>query len=41
MKVVEEFGIRSHVNVLSMDQAPDLAALYMDQHLKGRLVVKI
>jgi D-arabinose 1-dehydrogenase-like Zn-dependent alcohol dehydrogenase len=41
MRVVEEFGIRSHVNVLSMDRAPDLAALYMDPHLKGRLVVKM
>ena len=41
MKVVEEFGIRSHVRVLSIDQAPDLPALYMDPHLKGRLVVKM
>lgn len=41
MTVVEEFGIKSHLNVLSMDQAPDLAALYMDPHLKGRLVMKM
>lgn len=41
MKVVDEFGVRSHVNVISMDQAPDLPALYMDPHLKGRLVVKM
>jgi D-arabinose 1-dehydrogenase-like Zn-dependent alcohol dehydrogenase len=41
MKVVEEFGIESHVNVLTIEQAPDLAALYMDPHLKGRLVVKM
>jgi D-arabinose 1-dehydrogenase-like Zn-dependent alcohol dehydrogenase len=30
MKIVEDFGIKSHVNVLSMDKAPDLAALYID-----------
>lgn len=41
MKVVADFGIRSHVNVISMDQAPDLPAVYMDPHLKGRLVVKM
>jgi len=41
MEVVEEFGIKSHVNVVSFDQAPDLPALYMDLHLKGRLVVKM
>ena len=41
MKVVEQFGITSHVKVLSMDRAPDLPALYMDPHLKGRLVVQM
>jgi D-arabinose 1-dehydrogenase-like Zn-dependent alcohol dehydrogenase len=41
MKIVEDFGIGSHVNVLSMDNAPDLAVLYMDSHLKGRLVIKM
>jgi D-arabinose 1-dehydrogenase-like Zn-dependent alcohol dehydrogenase len=41
MKVVDESGIRSHLNVISIDQAPDLPALYMNPHLKGRLVVKM
>jgi D-arabinose 1-dehydrogenase-like Zn-dependent alcohol dehydrogenase len=41
MKIVEDFGVESYVNVLSMDKAPDLAALYMDPHLKGRLVIKM
>lgn len=41
MKTVADFGIKSHVTVLSIDQAPDLPALYMDPHLKGRLVVKM
>lgn len=41
MKVVEEFGIESHVNVFSLDQAPELPAMYMNAHLNGRLVVKM
>lgn len=41
MKVVEDFGIKSHINVVSLDQAPELPAMYMDPHLKGRLVVKM
>jgi D-arabinose 1-dehydrogenase-like Zn-dependent alcohol dehydrogenase len=41
MKVVDDFGIRSHLNVISIDRAPELPALYMDPHLKGRLVVKM
>ena len=41
MKVVEDFGIKSHINVVTLDQAPELPAMYMDPHLKGRLVVKM
>jgi D-arabinose 1-dehydrogenase-like Zn-dependent alcohol dehydrogenase len=41
MKVVDDFGIRSHLNVISIDRAPELPDLYMDPHLKGRLVVKM
>ena len=41
MKVVEDFGIESHVNVFPLDQAPELPAMYMNPHLKGRLVVKM
>ncbi|CAG8363587.1 unnamed protein product [Penicillium salamii] len=41
MKVVDEFGIKTHVRVLCIDDAPNLHKLYMDEHLKGRLVVKM
>lgn len=41
MDVVDEFGIKTHINILCMDDAPNLPSLYMDPHLKGRLVVKM
>jgi D-arabinose 1-dehydrogenase-like Zn-dependent alcohol dehydrogenase len=40
-EIVEDFGIESHVKLLSMDKAPDSAALYMEPHLEGRLVIKM
>lgn len=41
MDVVAKFGIKSHVTTVPLDKAPDLPELYMDPHLKGRLVMKI
>ncbi|KFG78609.1 Alcohol dehydrogenase superfamily zinc-containing [Metarhizium anisopliae] len=41
MDIVERFGVRSHVHVLSMDEAPELPSMYMNPHLKGRLVVRM
>ncbi|KAF2797520.1 putative alcohol dehydrogenase, partial [Melanomma pulvis-pyrius CBS 109.77] len=35
-----KFGIRSHVTVIPIEKAVDLPDLYMDKHLKGRLVVR-
>ncbi|RAH67551.1 alcohol dehydrogenase GroES-like domain-containing protein [Aspergillus aculeatinus CBS 121060] len=40
MVVVDRFHIRSHVRTLRLEDAPNLPSLYMDPHLKGRLVVK-
>jgi D-arabinose 1-dehydrogenase-like Zn-dependent alcohol dehydrogenase len=41
LKTVDKFGVRSHVTTVTLDQTPDLPAMYMDPHLKGRLVMKI
>ncbi|KAE9379487.1 putative alcohol dehydrogenase [Stipitochalara longipes BDJ] len=41
LKVIDKWGIRSHITTVSLDQAPELTAMYMDPHLKGRLVMKI
>ena len=41
LRTVEKFNIRSHVTTVSLDQVPELPDLYMDSHLKGRLVMKI
>lgn len=37
--VVDQFGILSLVTLLSLGDAPQLPARYMDSNLKGRLVV--
>jgi len=39
LKIVDELGIRSHITTVSFDQVPHLPAMYMDPHLKGRLVM--
>ncbi|KAL5335541.1 chaperonin 10-like protein [Aspergillus crustosus] len=39
MKVVREKGVRSHVAPMVLEEAVDLPERYMNQHLKGRLVV--
>jgi len=41
LKVVDKFGIRSHITTVSLDQVPELPSMYMDPHLKGRLVMKL
>jgi D-arabinose 1-dehydrogenase-like Zn-dependent alcohol dehydrogenase len=41
LKIVDEFGIRSHITTVSLDQVPELPYMYMDAHLKGRLVMKL
>jgi len=41
LKVVDKFGIRSHISTVSLDDSPKLPDMYMDQHLKGRLVMKL
>lgn len=41
LKIVAKFGIRSHITTVSLDETPDLPERYMDQHLKGRLVMKM
>lgn len=41
MDLVDKFGIRSHVTTVPLEQVPDPPDLYMNSHLKGRLVMKI
>lgn len=41
MEIVDKHGIRSHLTTVSLDQSPDLPDMYMNPHLKGRLVMKI
>jgi hypothetical protein len=40
LKVVKENGVKSHLTVVPFEGAVDLPDLYMDPHLKGRLVLK-
>ncbi|KAF2094850.1 alcohol dehydrogenase GroES-like domain-containing protein [Rhizodiscina lignyota] len=37
---VDKFGIRSHITTVPLEKVPDLPQMYMDPHLKGRLVLK-
>ena len=41
LKVVDKFGIRSHITTVSLDESPNLPDMYMNPHLKGRLVVEL
>jgi D-arabinose 1-dehydrogenase-like Zn-dependent alcohol dehydrogenase len=41
MVAVARHNIRSHLNIVSMQDGPKLPELYMDAHLKGRLVMKV
>ncbi|KAF2190015.1 GroES-like protein [Zopfia rhizophila CBS 207.26] len=40
-KTVAKFNIRSHVTTIPLGKVPDVTDLYMDPHLKGRLVMNI
>jgi D-arabinose 1-dehydrogenase-like Zn-dependent alcohol dehydrogenase len=40
LRVVDKYGIRSYITTVTLDQSPELPDLYMNPHLKGRLVVK-
>jgi D-arabinose 1-dehydrogenase-like Zn-dependent alcohol dehydrogenase len=39
MKAVDKYKVRTQINAVSMEEAVNLPDLYMDPHLKGRLVV--
>ena len=41
MVVVARHNVQSHLTVLSMKDGSKIAEMYMDAHLKGRLVMKI
>jgi D-arabinose 1-dehydrogenase-like Zn-dependent alcohol dehydrogenase len=41
MTVVDKHNVRSHVTVVDLKDAPRLPELYMNKHLKGRLVLKM
>ena len=41
MKVVAQHNIRSHVTTVGLEDVPKLPDMYMDSHLKGRLVMKL
>ena len=41
MKVVEEYGIRSHITSISYGSIPDIVRMYEDKSFKGRLVVRL
>lgn len=41
LKVVAKFDIRSHVTTVPLHKVPDLPEMYLNPHLKGRLVMKM
>jgi D-arabinose 1-dehydrogenase-like Zn-dependent alcohol dehydrogenase len=41
MKVIERHGIRSYVTTVDFKDVTKLPDMYMDKHLKGRIVVKM
>jgi len=41
LDVVDKFGIRSHLTTIPLEKVSGIAQMYMDPHLKGRLVVKL
>ena len=41
LKVVDKFGIRSHITTVPLEKSPDLPDMYLNPHLKGRLVMKL
>ena len=41
LAVVAQHGIRSHITTVAFERTPQLPELYMDEHLKGCLVMKM
>jgi D-arabinose 1-dehydrogenase-like Zn-dependent alcohol dehydrogenase len=41
LELIDKFGITSHVTTVDLDKALELPDMYMNPHLKGRLVMKI
>lgn len=41
LKIVDKFAIRSHITTVTLDETPELPDMYMNPHLKGRLVMKL
>lgn len=40
-KIVDSHGVRSHLTTVDFKDVPKLPEMYMDKHLKGRLVLKM
>jgi D-arabinose 1-dehydrogenase-like Zn-dependent alcohol dehydrogenase len=40
-KIVEKHSVRSHITTVGFKDVPKLPDMYMDKHLKGRLVLKM
>ena len=41
LKVVDEYGISSHITTFDFDEIPNIVERYADHSMKGRLVVRI
>lgn len=41
LQIVDRYGVKSHVTTVRMEDGPKLTDMYMDPHLKGRLVMKM
>jgi hypothetical protein len=40
LRCVQEHGIKNHLNIVDFERSVELPELYMNKHLKGRLVVR-
>lgn len=40
LQIVGSCGVQSHVRTVPFEKTPELPEMYMDKHLKGRLVMK-
>ncbi|KAL1607060.1 hypothetical protein SLS59_002764 [Nothophoma quercina] len=40
-KLVDKHGVRSHITTIDFKDVPRLPEMYMDEHLRGRLVMKM
>jgi D-arabinose 1-dehydrogenase-like Zn-dependent alcohol dehydrogenase len=41
LKVVDEYGVSSHITTVDFDEIPNIVEKYTDKSMKGRLVVRI